>query len=100
MIVAGAGSVEVAAYGIADAEHRVEKEIHKLLPSARVAIAAVERPADSSRIVEDFSVTFRLRLTVAVEAEDAEAAASAAFRATRESLAGTRYDRTRWEIGR
>jgi len=98
--VAGAGTVELAAYGIADAEHRVEKEIRRLIPSASVAIASVERPTDSSRIVEEFSVTYRLRLTVSIDARDDAAAASAAFRSVRESLAGTRYDRTRWEIGR
>ncbi len=95
--VEGRGTVVVPAFGLADAEHRVEKEIRKRLPDSRVSVHTVERPPDTSRIVEEFSVTYSLRVRLPVEAADDDAAVPTAFRAVRDALAGTRYERTRWE---
>ncbi|CAN5725439.1 hypothetical protein BH23GEM8_BH23GEM8_22180 [soil metagenome] len=95
--IEGRGTVVLPAFGLADAEHRVEKEIVKRLPEARVSIHSVERPPDSSRIVEELSVTYSLRLRLPVEAADDAEAVPTAFRAVRDALIGTRYERTRWE---
>jgi hypothetical protein len=95
--VEGRGTVVLPAFGLADAEHRVEKEIQKRLPGSTVSIHTVERPAGSSRIVEEFSVTYSLRVRLPVNAMDSDAALPAAFRAVRDALIGTRYERTRWE---
>jgi hypothetical protein len=95
--VEGRGTVVLPAFGLGDAEHRVEKEIRKRLPDARVSIHSVERPPGSSRIVEEFSVSYSLRLRLPVDAADGDAAVPVAFRAVRDALTGTRYERTRWE---
>lgn len=98
--MSGTGRVELAAFGVADAEHRVEKEIRQHLPEARVSIGSVERSAHPPRIVEEFTVSYTVRLTLSVTGEDVEAARSAAFRATREMLSGSRYERTVWDVER
>jgi hypothetical protein len=97
ILVEGRGSVVLPAFGLADAEHRVEKEIRQRLPDALVSIHSVERPPGTSHIVEEFSVSYGLRMRVPVDAADGDAAGPAAFRALRDRLEGTRYERTRWE---
>lgn len=87
----------MAAYGLGDAEHLVEKEIARRWPGARVQVVDVGRPDDASRIVEELTVSFRLDATVEVEAESAQAAPATAFRQARGLLAGSRYHRTAWE---
>lgn len=87
----GSGRVSLAAYGMADAEHQVEKELRRLWPEARVDVLDVSRPDERSRIVEEFAVRFRVRGTVAVEAETEEELRRAAFRVVRERFAGSRY---------
>jgi hypothetical protein len=98
--VVGSGKVAVPAFGVADAEHRVEKEIAARLPEARLSVVSVRRPPDSSRIVEEFEVEYTLRLEITVHEADPDSARSAAFRAARERLEGTRYQRTVWDIAR
>jgi hypothetical protein len=93
----GSGSVEIAAYGLADAEHRVEKELTAGWPEATVEIREVRRPA-SGRIVEEFTVAYLLRGEVTVEEDGREEARRRAFRDARARFAGTRYDRTAWEM--
>lgn len=93
--VRGSGRVDVPAYGIADAEHVVEKEILRAWPEARVEILEVARAAGAGRIVEEFTVAYHIRATVAVdEGTDARARA---FRFARSRLEETRYRRTEWE---
>jgi hypothetical protein len=94
--VRGIGRVELPAYGVADAEHRVEKEIRALLSDSRVEILRVERPVNSDRIVEEFTVGYRIVRQTKVEADTQEKARSAAFRESRARLAGSRYLRTEW----
>ncbi len=97
LAIAGDGRVTVPAYGLADAEHRVEKEIAKRLPGADVSILAVERPRDDPRIVEEFEVHYQVRVELEVAAADAAEARKLAFRSARASLAGSRYVRTVWD---
>lgn len=92
----GRGKVEVAAYGIADAEHLVEKELRRLWPEARVTVARIDR-AGAPRIVEEFAVRYLLEGTLDVEAESAAEAPAAAFRRMRELLSQSRYRRAEWE---
>lgn len=95
--VRGEGRVVVAGYGVADAEHRVEKELGRLWPGARVSIRDVARSDDRERIVEEFEVGFRLEGEVQAEAESAERAVREAFREARTRLEGSRYWKTSWE---
>jgi hypothetical protein len=95
--VRGRGEVEVPAYGVADAEHLVEKEVGRLWPGARVQISSVARLPGGGRIVEQFSLVYLLEGVLEVEAESQPDAHRAAFRAAREKLASSRYLQTRWE---
>lgn len=95
--VRGTGRVELAAYGVADAEHRVEKELAALWPEGRVEVAEVARTG-AGRIVEEFSVAYRVRGDVAVAGAPGEEAERAALRALREGFAGSRYERVAWEV--
>ena len=90
----GTGRVDVPAYGIADAEHLVEKELSRAWPDARVEILQVGRSEGEGRIVEGFAVSYRIRAEVV-----AGGPASEAFRIARAKLEGTRYGRTEWEEG-
>lgn len=94
--VRGRGRTRVPAYGIADAEHLVVKELTRLWPGAAVRIEGISRP-DAPRIVEEFAVTYRVEGEVEVFAPRPEEAPQAAFRRLRGLLAGSRYHRTEWE---
>jgi hypothetical protein len=93
----GTGRVELAAYGLADAEHQVEKELRALLPDAAVDVLDVARTDEQSRIVEEFRVRYRVRAAVPVEADSADDARKAALRRLRERFAGSRFERIAWE---
>lgn len=98
--VRGRGRVEVAAYGLADAEHRVEKELARLWPEAHVEVLEVRRPQGEPRIVEEFEVSYRVTAVVSVEAPSRESAPSEAFRLVRGRLQGSRFQRMELEEGR
>lgn len=95
----GGGRVELAAYGVADAEHQVEKELRAAWPGARVDVLEVARTSPEPRIVEEFAVRYRVRGTVAVEVEREEDGRRAALRLLNERLASTRFARIAWEAG-
>lgn len=93
--------MEVAAYGLADAEAQVEKEIRAAWPGARVEVTEVARTGEG-RIVEGFAVAYRVRGSVAVSAggeEGEEEARKAALRWLRARFEGTRHARIAWERG-
>jgi len=94
----GSGRVEVAAYGLADAEHRVEKELHRLWAGCRVDILEVGRPGGGARIVEEFVVRYRVEGSAEVEAESADAAREGALRKVRGGFAGSRFGRIELSI--
>lgn len=94
--VRGSGVVRVPAYGIADAEHLVEKELGRLWPEARVRILEVSREGPA-RLVEDFEVEYQIEGVVEASAEEAVQARREAFRHLRSLVQGTRYALTRWE---
>lgn len=96
--VRGTGRVELPAYGLADAEHQVEKELRALWPDAAVDVLDVARPDDASRIVEEFRVRYRVRITAAVDAVSPAEARRAALRTLRERSAGSRFDRIAWDV--
>lgn len=91
----GRGRVSVAAFGIADAEHLVQKEVRRAWPDATVDVLGVARTAEP-RIVEELTVDYLVSGTVEVEAASDETAAGPAFRQARRRLAGTRYRHTEW----
>ena len=93
----GGGRVELAAYGVADAEHQVEKELRAAWPQARVDVLEVARTSQEPRIVEEFAVRYRVRGAVAVEVEREEDARRAALRLLNERLASTRFARIAWD---
>lgn len=95
----GDGRISIAAYGSADAELRVEKEITTLWPEAVVSILRIGRAADSAgRIVEDFEVTYRIDASVDVGDASAKAAPGVAFRSARAHFAGTPYNRMEFRL--
>ena len=98
--ITGEGRVDVAAYGIADAEHLVEKELRALWPEARLVVTEVRRESGAARIVEEFSLAYRLQATLRVEAADVTEARRAAFRAARDRLEDSRYRHTSWDAAR
>ena len=85
--VRGTARVELAAYGVADAEHQVEAELRAAWPEARVDLVEVARTLPEPRIVEEFAVRYRIRGTVSVDAEREEDARRAAFRTLRQRFA-------------
>jgi hypothetical protein len=93
----GEGRVEVAAYGLADAEHRVEKELGALFPAARVEVTEVAR-AGEGRIVEELVVRYRVSLAAEGEGESAAEARRAALAPLRAAAAGTRFERIAWSF--
>jgi hypothetical protein len=95
--VTGGGRVELAAYGMADAEHQVEKELREIWPDARVDVLDVARTGREPRIVEEFAVRYRVRGTVAVEVEREEDARRAALRQLNPRFAGSRFARIAWD---
>ena len=94
----GAGRVELAAYGLADAEHQVEKELRALWPEAVVEVLDVARVEDRSRIVEEFAVRYRLRGAVEAEADSLDDARRSALRDLRARFTGSRFARVAWEV--
>ncbi|HYW11395.1 MAG TPA: hypothetical protein VE871_05540 [Longimicrobium sp.] len=96
--VRGAGRVELAAYGLADAEHQVEKELRGLWPDAAVDVLDVARTDEQSRIVEEFRVRYRVRTAVPVEADTPDDARKSALRLLRERFTGSRFERIAWEV--
>lgn len=99
MAVRGSGRVELPAYGLADAEHQVEKELRALWPdAAAVDVTDVARMDEASRIVEEFRVRYRVRGTVPVTADTDEAARKAALRMMRDRFIGSRFERITWEV--
>ena len=96
--VKGGGRAELAAYGIADAEHQAEKEIRAAWPGARVDIVEVARTSPGERIVEEFAIRYRVSGVVVVDpAESADAARRIALRRLRERFDGTRFGRVVWD---
>lgn len=93
----GRGRAEVVAYGIADAEHLVEKEIRERLPGAVVEVTGIERVGEGGRIAEEFRAEYRVRIEAAIEAEDTATARRAALARMRELLSDSPYQRIEWE---
>lgn len=92
----GRGRAELPAYGVADAEHQVEKEILRAWPEARVEVTDIARAEGAGRIVEEFLVTYRVDAMVRVEADSLDEARREATRRLRAAFDGTRYRRIQW----
>jgi Lon protease-like protein len=87
--VHGTGRVILPAYGLADAEHQVEKELEEAWPGCRAEVLDVARTDDRPRIVEEFAVRYRVRGTVAQKD---------GLRSLRERFSGTRYSGVSWDV--
>lgn len=96
----GSGSRELAAYGISDAEHQVEKEILRLWPDARVRVREVRRIGAEERIAEEFRVEYRMEGCVQVDAADGDDARREAFRQARARFEGSRYWTISWDAAK
>jgi hypothetical protein len=94
----GAGRVELAAYGLADAEHQVEKEIRALWPEAAVHVLDVARSEGGSRIVEEFRIRYRVQGTIGVTADTEDEARKSALRVLRERFTGSRFELVTWDV--
>ena len=97
--ITGRGAVELPGYGVADAEHQLEKELAAALPTAKLRVDQIRRLDAAPRIVEEFQIRFTLTATVEVDlAEDGDdKRARAAFAAGRAALEGTRFGKIAWE---
>jgi hypothetical protein len=91
----GRGRIEVAAHGMADAEHLAETQLSRCWPAARLQVTQLRRAHEEPRIAEEFLVHYLLHASEVVEAPDAATARLTAFRQARERLEGTRF----WEVG-
>lgn len=96
--IRGTGQVQVAAHGMADAEHLVQKELGRLWPGARVEVTDITRPGGPPRVVEEFLVAYWMEGVVMATASSAEESPRAAFRLASSFLAGSRYERTEWSL--
>jgi hypothetical protein len=96
--VRGTGRVVLPAYGLADAEHQVEKELAEAWPGCRVDVLDVARTDDRARIVEEFALRYRVRGTVALAAPTPKEARTAALRSLRERFGGTRFAGVAWDV--
>ena len=96
--VRGSGRVVLPAYGLADAEHQVEKELAEAWPGSRAEVLDVARTEDRPRIVEEFAIRYRVRGTVTHPAATEKEAHTAALRALRERFAGTRFGNVAWDV--
>jgi hypothetical protein len=94
----GTGRVELPAYGLADAEHQVEKEIRALWPQATVHVLDVARAEGGSRIVEEFRIRYRVQGTVAVTAITEDEARKSALRVLRARFTGSRFELVTWDV--
>lgn len=95
----GRGRAEVTAYGLADAEHLVEKEWSRIWPEARAGVREVARSGGGA-IAGEFSVGFVVEVPLEVEASSADGARREAFREARGRVDGTRYRFTEWEAAK
>ena len=91
----GTGRVELPAYGLADAEHRVHKVLAAIWRGCRVDVMDVGRVDSRARVVEEFAVGYRVRGSVETSAADPRAAA---VRELRTRFAGTRFERITLEV--
>jgi hypothetical protein len=96
----GRGCTEVAAYGVADAEHRVETELKRYWPDAALRVTQVRRAHDEPRIAEEFVIEYLLHASIMVDVPDREDARRAAYRQARARLEGSRFWRVDWEEAR
>ncbi|HEX8359489.1 MAG TPA: hypothetical protein VF613_05255 [Longimicrobium sp.] len=96
--VHGTGRVVLPAYGLADAEHQVEKELEEAWPGSRAKVLDVARTDDRPRIVEEFAVRYRVRGTVTEKASTEQEAKTAALRGLRERFTGTRFAGVAWDV--
>lgn len=96
--VRGSGRVVLPAYGLADAEHQVEKELREAWPGSRAEVLDVARTEDRARIVEEFAIRYRVRGTVTHPAATEPEARTAAVRALRERFSGTRFANVAWDV--
>jgi hypothetical protein len=96
--VRGAGRIELAAFGLADAEHQVEKELAEIWPGSTAEVTDIARTDERSRIVEEFAVRYRVRGTEIVAASGEPAARAVALRSLRDRFAGTRFAAVAWDV--
>lgn len=85
------------AYGIADAEHLVTKELLARLPNAEVGVLEISRTG-VGRIVEEFDVAYVVEQEVELEAASRAEAHRNALRQARKLTMGTRYEKIAWAV--
>jgi len=93
----GRGRTTVAAYGLADAEDRVEKEIRARWAECSVQVPEIRRNAETPRIADEFEVDYRVIGEVEVDAESIADARRDAFRVARARFENSPYWRIAWE---
>lgn len=94
--VHGRGAVEIPGYGLADAEHRLEKELKSLLPGGTVQVQQIRRTDPEPRIVESYLISFSVVTDLEVEPSDEGKVERAAYAAARERVRSSRFERVEW----
>lgn len=93
----GSGTAEIAAYGAADAEATVQKELRRALPGATVDVRGIRRLDEEPRIVEEFLIEYLVMFQLEVTGEDETSARRSAFTRVRAGLKSTRYEKVSWQ---
>jgi hypothetical protein len=85
------------AAGVGDAEATLQKELARLLPDASVDVREIRRSAEGYRAVEEFAVSYEIRVELARTAPNRSQARHLALREVRGRLRGTLFERVNWE---
>jgi hypothetical protein len=94
----GAGSLEVEAVGMGDAEGWLRRAVALVWPELALAVNGIEvlEPDDEERIARRFRVRYGARAALEVEADDADDARRSALREARARIEGTTLARLEW----
>lgn len=94
--VHGRGAVEIPGYGLADAEHRLEKELKTILSGGIVQVQQIRRTDPEPRIVESYLISFSVVIELEVEPVEEGKVERAAYGAARERVRSSRFERVEW----
>jgi hypothetical protein len=95
--VRGTGRLEIAAAGIADAEHQLARIVERFCPGCRLTVLEIRRALGESRIAEHFRLYYRLEMGFSIESISPVEARRTAFRHARARAEDTELKMVEWE---
>jgi hypothetical protein len=96
-VVRGTGWLEIAAAGIADAEHQLARLVERFCPGCRLTVLEIRRALGESRIAEHFRLHYHLEMGFSVESLSPVEARRTALRHARSRVEGTEFWMVEWE---